>query len=102
MLIPGRFTCEKKNWIGFKNIEHLYFFSRKTLIQLATMAGLTLETHFYHGKYVSLAFFLLHIKYYLRFRPLLSIIEKIANSNKAKRISFYFNPYDILNVVLRK
>jgi len=96
------FRLRKKNWIGFKNIEHLYFFSQKTLLQLAALAGLTMETHFYHGKYVSLAFFLSHIKYYLHFRPLLSMIEKIANSNKAKQISFYFNPYDILNVVLRK
>jgi len=96
------FRLRRKKWIGFKNIEHLYFFSRKTLATLAHMAGLNMEAHFYHGKYVPLSFFLSHIKYYLQFKPLLNLIEKISNSKKAKLITFYCNPYDILNVVLRK
>ena len=92
----------RKKWIGFKNIEHLYFFSHKTLAKLAHLAGLKMEHHFYHGKHVSLSFFLSRVQYYIRFNSLLTLVEKIANTEKAKRISFYFNPYDILNVVLRK
>jgi 2-polyprenyl-3-methyl-5-hydroxy-6-metoxy-1,4-benzoquinol methylase len=91
-----------KKWIGFKNIEHLYFFSRKTLEKLARAAGITMENCFYHGKYVSLSFFLSRIQYYIRNRALHSVVEKIAANEKTQHISFYFNPYDILNVVLRK
>ena len=96
------FRLLKKKWIGFKNIEHLYFFSRGTLARLSQLAGLNMEACFYHGKYVSLSFFLSRVQYYARFTPLLTLIEKIANTEKIKKISFYFNPYDILNVVLRK
>ncbi len=91
-----------KKWIGFKNIEHLYFFSRNTLGKLARSAGLSMEHCFYHGKYVSLSFFLSRIQYYVRTRTLHRMVEKIAASERSQRISFYFNPYDILNVVLRK
>ena len=96
------FPLLKEKWIGFKNIEHLYYFSRNTLAAIAKMAGLNMEATFYQGKYVSLSFFLSRVQYYIRFKNILTLIEKIANSEKAKNISFYFNPYDILNVVLRK
>ena len=91
-----------KKWIGFKNIEHLYFFSRTTMEKLAVSAGLSMEHCFYHGKYVSLSFFLSRIQYYLRTNVLHRIVEKIAAHERTRHISFYFNPYDILNVVLRK
>ena len=91
-----------KKWIGFKNIEHLYFFSRNTMEKLARSAGLAMETCFYHGKYVSLSFFLSRIQYYVRTNTLHKIVEAIAAREGTRRISFYFNPYDILNVVLRK
>jgi 2-polyprenyl-3-methyl-5-hydroxy-6-metoxy-1,4-benzoquinol methylase len=91
-----------KKWIGFKNIEHLYFFSRNTMEKLARQAGLVMERCFYHGKYVSLSFFLSRIQYYVRTRTLHRLVEKIAADERSQRISFYFNPYDILNVVLRK
>lgn len=92
----------KDKWIGFKNIEHFYFYSRETLRKIAGMAGLQFEAAFYQGKYLSLSFFLSRIQYYMRFRPLLKTIEKVANCGAAKRISFYVNPFDILNVVLRR
>ncbi len=92
----------KEKWIGFKNIEHFYFYSRKTLARIAEMAGLKLEHSFYQGKYLSLSFFLSRVQYYTDFKPLLSAVEKVANCRPAKNISFYLNPYDILNVVLRK
>ena len=91
-----------KKWIGFKNIEHLYFFSRNTMEKLARQAGLVMEHSFYHGKYVSLSFFLSRIQYYVRTRTLHRLVEKISAAERSQRISFYFNPYDILNVVLRK
>ncbi len=91
-----------QKWIGFKNIEHLYFFSRDTMGRLARQAGLTMERSFYHGKYVSLSFFLSRIQYYVRTRTLHRLVETIAAHERSQRISFYFNPYDILNVVLRK
>jgi len=96
------FRLLKEKWIGFKNIEHLYFFSRKTLAKLAHLADLNMEDCFYHGKYVSLSFFLSRIQYYIQFKPILTLVKKMANTDKARKISFYFNPFDILNVVLRK
>ncbi len=92
----------KEQWIGFKNIEHFYFYSRKTLARIAEMAGFKLEHSFYQGKYLSLSFFLSRVQYYTDFKPLLKTVEKVANCKPAKNISFYLNPYDILNVVLRK
>lgn len=96
------FPLFKEKWIGFKNIEHFYYFNRSTMGLLAQMAGLHMEDSFYHGKYVSLSFFLSRIQYYLRLKPILAVVEKLADSGWAKNIAFYFNPYDILNVVLRK
>ena len=96
------FPLFKKNWIGFKNIEHFYYYSRDTLSQLATLAGLSMVDSFYHGKYLSLSFFLSRVQYYIPPNPLLRLIEKCANWERMKKISFYFNPFDILNVVLRK
>ena len=96
------FRLLKKNWIGFKNIDHFYFFSRETLSKLAGMAGFTMEQSYYHGRDVALFFFLSRLSYYCRSKLLLSMVERIANTEMAKRISFYINPYDILNVVLRK
>jgi len=92
----------KDKWIGFKNIEHFYFYSRKTLTRIAEMAGFELEHSFYQGKYLSLSFFLSRVQYYTDFRPLLKAVENVANCRLAKNISFYLNPFDILNVVLRK
>jgi 2-polyprenyl-3-methyl-5-hydroxy-6-metoxy-1,4-benzoquinol methylase len=96
------FPVFKDRWIGFKNIEHFYYFSRGTLAKLAAMSGTRMEDSFYHGKYISLSFFLSRVQYYIQFKPLLRMIEKFANLNAAKNIAFYFNPFDILNVVLRK
>lgn len=96
------FHVFKKNWIGFKNIEHLYFFSRRTLARLAGIAGLTMEQSYYHGRDVSLSFFLSRVKYYIPFKPLLNRLDALADRDRVKRISFYLNPYDIINVVLRK
>jgi SAM-dependent methyltransferase len=92
----------KEKWIGFKNIEHFYFYSRKTIAHIAEMAGLQFEASFYQGKYLSLSFFLSRVQYYTQFPPLLRTIEKFANRAIAQNISFYLNPFDILNVVLRK
>ncbi len=91
-----------KKWIGFKNIEHFYFYSRSTLAQLAELAGLKLESSYYLGKYVSLSFFLSRVQYYTRIKAILTPVEKLANTKCAKSISFYANPFDILNVALRK
>jgi 2-polyprenyl-3-methyl-5-hydroxy-6-metoxy-1,4-benzoquinol methylase len=96
------FHLFKKNWIGFKNIDHLYYYSRKTLSTIAGMAGLSMEHSFYQGRDVALSFFLARLQYYIKFKPLLRLIERIANRSVIKNISFYMNPYDILNVVLRK
>ena len=96
------FRLLRKNWIGFKNIDHFYFFSRQTLSKLAEMAGLSMERSYYHGRDVALFFFLSRLRYYCGYKPLLALVEKIANNEMSKKISFYLNPYDILNVVLRK
>jgi SAM-dependent methyltransferase/ribosomal protein S27E len=96
------FSLMQKKWIGFKNIEHLYFFSRTTLNKMAQLAGLKMEHCFYHGKHVSLSFFLSRVQYYIPFTRIHTLVEKLAATDRAKNISFYFNPYDILNVVLRK
>ena len=44
--IPDASLERGKKWIGFKNIEHLYFFSRATLGKLAREAGLSDELWF--------------------------------------------------------
>jgi len=96
------FRLFKKNWIGFKNIDHFYFFSRVTLSKLAGLAGFTVEQSYYHGRDVALFFFLSRLRYYFQSKALLTMVAKIADTEMAKKISFYINPYDILNVVLRK
>ena len=96
------FPVFKQKWIGFKNIEQFYYYSRNTIAQIAELAGLSMVDSFYHGKYLSLSFFLSRVQYYVPQNPLLKLIEKCANLEFSKKVSFYFNPFDILNVVLQK
>jgi SAM-dependent methyltransferase len=96
------FPLFKEKWIGFKNIEHFYYFDRSTMASLARKAGLRMEDSFYHGKYVSLSFFLSRVQYYIKFKLVLTAVKKLASLEKTKNIAFYFNPFDILNIVLRK
>lgn len=96
------FALFGQKWIGFKNIDHLYFFSRATLALLAERAGFRVQRCFYHGRDVPLAFFLNRMQYYIFFKPLMRALEKIAAHRKIRGISFYINPFDILNVILVK
>jgi 2-polyprenyl-3-methyl-5-hydroxy-6-metoxy-1,4-benzoquinol methylase len=92
----------KEKWIGFKNVEHFYFYSRSTLAQIARLAGLQTERSYYLGKHLSLSFFLSRVQYYTSLKAILIPVEKFANTKLAKSVYFYLNPFDILNVVLRK
>jgi len=87
----------KQKWIGFKNIEHFYFFSRQTLERIGRLTGFELIDSFYQGKYVSLAFLLSRVQYYTSCTPVLNMIARIANHRRCKQISLYVNPFDILN-----
>lgn len=93
-----------ERWIGYKDKEHLFYFSRRALKNLLLKEGFIIKKMQYVGKYVS---FDLLIKRLYFYSPLMSkIISKIVKmfnlSNLAKKHFLYINPFDIVEVIAQK
>ena len=72
------------------------------MARLAQLAGFTMEKSYYHGRDVALTFFLSRVQYYIKYKPFLALLQKFAATPAIQDVSFYINPYDILNIALRK
>ena len=90
----------QQNWVGFKEHEHLYYFTKKNLCDLLKKKGFTILKTSYVGKYVSLSFFAKRLTGY--FRGIGQILIQIANRPFFSKVNFYCNPYDIVYVVCQK
>lgn len=90
----------KQNWMGFKEHEHLYYFTKKNLTQLLKKKGFQVLSASYTGKYISPAFFARRMKGYSKF--LGTLADKIASLRALKDRSFYCNPFDIVYIVAQK
>ena len=93
--LPARIT--RNRWIGFKSPdEHLWYFSRCTIIKLLESAGFKVEKTFYAGKYIKLGMYMSRLSKYI---PLVKGWTFLLNKGKS---SYYANPFDIICVAARK
>jgi 2-polyprenyl-3-methyl-5-hydroxy-6-metoxy-1,4-benzoquinol methylase len=92
----------KRNWIGFKNLEHFYFFDRGKIKNIASRAGLIYVKSYYLGKYITFPFLFSRVKYYCNWAFLKPILRYLSKNKIFNNAHLYINPYDILTIVLKK
>lgn len=90
----------KQNWMGFKEHEHLYYFTQKNLSQLLKKEYFEVLSTSYIGKYISPHFFAKRLSGYSKFLGMLA--GKIVSWPLLKGRSFYCNPFDIIYIVAQR
>lgn len=90
----------KQNWMGFKDHEHLYYFSSKILAKRLKAIGFEIAKRRFAGKYVSLEFFARRLELY--FSPVSKLILAMIQKKWIPNAEFYCNPMDITLIVARK
>lgn len=96
--LPAKFF--KENWMGFKEHEHLYYFTAQNLTGLLKKTGFEILSTSYTGKYISPVFFARRLAGYFKF--LGGAASGLASGAIFKNANFYCNPFDIVYVVARK
>jgi len=89
----------KDRWMGFKENEHLYFFSKQTLKALLDLCGFRVKMLKFEGKYISFDLFKRRIACY---SPWLSATLRKLFRHDKKAFDFYMNPFDIYLVIAEK
>jgi len=95
--LPAKLAGDK--WMGFKPLEHLYYFSKGNALVLCQGAGLRPIKAEYIGKYVNLDFFIQRLGLYSK---ILAKGLKNLMPKRALNKSIYINPRDILCLWARK
>lgn len=90
----------KENWMGFKEHEHLYYFSGSVLKRMLVSQGFEILREQYAGKYVSLEFFARRLGLY--FPQISKWLRFLLSKNWLPNFYFYCNPFDITLIVARK
>jgi len=87
------------NWVGFKEHEHLTYFTKKNLCGLLEEKGFKICRAGYVGKYVSFKFFVKRLSGYF---PALGRFLNLIAERFFSKLDFYCNPYDIVYVMCQK
>ena len=90
----------KENWIGFKEYEHLYYFTKGNLVSFLKRSHFKILSTCHIGKYVSVKFFSKRLMTYSKFFG--GLADKISDLPFLKRINFYCNPQDIIYIAAKK
>ncbi len=90
----------RERWMGFKDEEHLFFFSGKSMTQLLKQCGFRVVMSKFEGKYVSLDLFKRRIGCYSR--NLSAVLRKFFQPQSGQNSNFYVNPFDIRMFVAQK
>lgn len=90
----------RHHWIGFKEHEHLHYFSRRNLTELLQKKGFQVRSASYIGKYISPKFFSKRLSEYSKFLGTLS--KKFATLPLLDKAVFYCNPLDIIYLIAEK
>jgi SAM-dependent methyltransferase len=90
----------RDKWMGFKDLEHLFFFSRETLKGLLVQCGFKVCSVRFEGKYVSMDLFKRRLAYYWKGSE--KLLEKLLPSGKSSSSDLYVNPFDIQRVIAQR
>ncbi len=90
----------KQNWMGFKEHEHLYYFTQKNLTELLKKEGFRVLSASHIGKYISPHFFARRLSGYSKF--LGALADKVVSWPLFKGRSFYCDPFDIIYLVAQR
>lgn len=90
----------KKNWMGFKDHEHLYYFSSEILCRNLKSIGFQIIKTEYAGKYVSLEFFARRLGLY--FPAISKVLQFLIKKKWIPNFNFYCNPFDITLIIAKK
>lgn len=100
--LMAKITGER--WMGYKDKEHLFYFSKKTLKNLLLRQGFIIKKMQYAGKYVSIDLLTKRLYLYasLLSRAISKLIKIFNLSEWSKKHSIYINPFDIVEVIAQK
>lgn len=90
----------RDRWMGYKDQEHLYYFSGKNLKILLEKTGFEILKSEKTGKYVSFALFAKRLGLYNKF--LADILKFLTLKTGAANFSAYINPFDIICIYAQK
>ncbi|MCX6760359.1 MAG: class I SAM-dependent methyltransferase [Candidatus Nealsonbacteria bacterium] len=83
----------RDRWMGYKDQEHLYYFSEKNMRTLLQKNGFKILKSERTGKHISLSLFIKRLNLYSK--PLADI-SRFLTPEKISDFSFYINPLDII------
>lgn len=90
----------KDRWMGYKDQEHLYYFSEKNATMLLEQSGFKVLKSEKVGKYISLDIFIKRLGLYNKF--LSNILKSLQSKTDLPNFSFYINPLDIICFYAKK
>jgi 2-polyprenyl-3-methyl-5-hydroxy-6-metoxy-1,4-benzoquinol methylase len=90
----------RDKWMGYKDEEHLYYFSDKNICLLLQLAGFKIIKKENVGKFVPMAVFLQRLSLYSK--PLSAILSFFMAKAGLKDFSLYINPGDIMCIYAQK
>jgi 2-polyprenyl-3-methyl-5-hydroxy-6-metoxy-1,4-benzoquinol methylase len=90
----------RAKWMGFKDHEHLYYFSTANLCELLERKGFRVVDARHVGKYVSLGFFAKRASMYADRAG--RLFGAAASALQLAERSLYVNPFDIVKIIAVK
>ena len=90
----------RERWMGFKEEEHLFFFSKKTMNSLLAQCGFKVRFMKFEGKYVSLDLLKRRIGCY--WKGLSEYLRRSFPTRWGRSNNLYINPMDIRLVIAQK
>jgi len=90
----------KDRWMGYKDQEHLYYFSEKNVRILLEQSGFKVLKKEKVGKYISLDLFVKRLSLYNK--SLANIFKFLISKAGLPNFSFYVNPLDIICFYAKK
>lgn len=90
----------KSRWMGFKDKEHLFFFTKKNIARILEETGFRICFDKFEGKYVSLDLLKRRIACYSK--GLSDLLRKGLRPKWGRAFNFYINPFDIRLVIAQK
>lgn len=90
----------RQRWMGYKDKEHLYYFSKKNIVMLLEKNGFEVLKQENVGKYINFSVFIKRLWLYNKF--LASVFNFLISKMGLLNFSLYVNPSDIVCFYAKK